>query len=65
MRMLSAVLVLALGCFISAPGFAQSIGPDGRVLPVYSGRQPGVIPPTTTTPAPAPAPAALIRQQLL
>jgi hypothetical protein len=57
-----AVLVFVLGPIMSASGFSQSIGPDGRVLPAYSGRvtppPPVVTPPPPTLLAPAPAPAA-------
>jgi hypothetical protein len=63
MKIRSAVLVVALGTLVSASGFSQSIGPDGRVLPAYSGRDtptppPVVTPPPPTLPAPTPAPAA-------
>src|SRR5258708_31106159 len=56
-----AVLVFVLGTLMSANGFSQSIGPDGRVLPAYSGHAPPppvVTPPPPTLPAPTPAPAA-------
>src|ERR1700723_491786 len=37
MKRMPVVLVLSLGILMSACGFAQSIGPDGRVLPITSG----------------------------
>ena len=59
-----AVLVFVFGTLMSASGFCQSIGPDGRVLPAYSGRDtptpPFVVtppPPTVFAPTPAPVPA--------
>jgi polysaccharide export outer membrane protein len=68
MKRLFAVLVFVLGTLVSASGFAQSIGPDGRVLPAYSGRSgpppsvkpppPVVTPPPPTPPAPKPSAAA-------
>jgi hypothetical protein len=57
-----AVLVFVLGTLMSASGFSQSIGPDGRVLPVYSGINtppPPVAPSVATPPAPSPAPPTL------
>jgi hypothetical protein len=48
MRCRNACFLLSLGIFASRMGTAQSIGPDGRVLPAYSGRE-------TTSPAPAAA----------
>jgi hypothetical protein len=60
-----AVLVFVLGPIMSASGFSQSIGADGRVFPAYSGRvtpppppPPVVTPPPPTLLAPTPAPAA-------
>ena len=57
-----AVLVFVLGTLMSASCFSQSIGPDGRLLPAYSGINtptfPPVVTPPTTLPAPTPAPAA-------
>jgi hypothetical protein len=67
MKRTFAVLVFVLGTLMSASGSAQSIGPDGKVLPAYSGRSgpppsvtppPVVTPPPPTLPAPTPAPAA-------
>jgi hypothetical protein len=67
MKRTIAVLVFVLGTLMSASGFAQSIGPDGRVLPAYSGRSgpppsatppPVVTSPPPTLPASTPAPAA-------
>ena len=62
MRIRLAVLVFVLGTLVSASGFSQSIGPDGRVLPSYSGRDTTTPPPVVTPPptlsAPTPAPAA-------
>ena len=64
MKIRLAVLVFVLGTLVSASGFSQSIGPDGRVLPSYSGHDtptpppPVVTPPPPTLPAPTPAPAA-------
>jgi hypothetical protein len=66
MKIRSAVLVVALGTLMSASSLAQSIGPDGRVLPAYSGGHtstptpapPVVTQPPPTLPAPTPAPAA-------
>jgi hypothetical protein len=56
----SVVLVLSLGILMSASGFSQSIGPDGRVLPVYSGvntpTPPPAAPSVVTPPAPSSAP---------
>jgi hypothetical protein len=49
MKIRSAVLVVALGTLMSASGVCQSIGPDGRVLPAYSGGH-----------APTPTPARLV-----
>src|SRR5258708_34500884 len=67
MKRIFALLVFVLGALVSARGFAQSIGPDGRVLPAYSGRSgpppsvkrppPVVTPPPPTPPAPKPAAA--------
>ena len=45
MKRILVVFVLSLGILVSASGVAQSIGPDGRVLPAISGREP--TPPTT------------------
>jgi hypothetical protein len=42
-------IILALGGTICVKSFAQSIGPDGRVLPIYSG---GTANPAPATPAP-------------
>jgi hypothetical protein len=65
MKRMLAVLVFVLGTLVSASGFSQSIGPDGRVLPAYSGRSgplPSVTPshvvtpPPPTLPAPTPVP---------
>jgi hypothetical protein len=64
MKIRLAVLVVVLGTLMSASCFSQSIGPDGRVLPAYSGintptPHPVVTPPTTlpaSTPTPAAAP---------
>jgi hypothetical protein len=56
-----AVLVFVLGTLMSASGFAQSIGPDGSVLPAYSGRSgpsPSVTPARVVAPPPTPAPTA-------
>ena len=61
MKIRSAVLVVVLGTLMSASCFAQSIGPDGRVLPAYSGINTPTPPPVVTPPtlpAPTPAPAA-------
>jgi hypothetical protein len=62
MKIRLAVLVCVLGTLVSASGLAQSIGPDGSVLPAYSGRgtptPPVVTPPPPTLPAPTPAAAA-------
>jgi hypothetical protein len=66
MKISSVVLVFVLGTLMSASGFSQSIGPDGRVLPAYSGINtpthfppvaPSVVTPPTPSPAPPPAPA--------
>src|SRR5260370_32630520 len=65
MKIRSAVLVVVLGTLMSASCFAQSIGPDGRVLPAYSGSHasiptpapPVANPPASTVPAPPAAPA--------
>jgi hypothetical protein len=56
------VLVLSLEIFVSARGVAQSIGPDGRVLPAYSGRAatPPVTTPAVVNPSGAPPPAPLV-----
>ena len=55
-------IVLVLGGTLSSKSFAQSIGPDGRVLPTYSGRDiapPRPAPPVANPPAsPVPAPPA-------
>ena len=63
MKRMPVVLVLSLGILMSACGFAQSIGPDGRVLPITSGgtvaapavanpaTSPAVTTPTTNSPA--------------
>ena len=52
-------IVLALGGTLCIESFAQTIGPDGRVLPAYSGgyaSTPTPAPPVATvTPPPAPA----------
>jgi hypothetical protein len=69
MKIRSAVLVVALGTLVSASGFSQSIGPDGRVLPAYSGSHAATPPPaplvanppTATVPAPPTAPATVTR----
>src|SRR5437763_10562353 len=45
MKRISVAFVLSLGILVSARGGAQSIGPDGRALPAYSGRE--ATPPTT------------------
>jgi hypothetical protein len=37
MNRMPVVFVLSLGILMSATGSAQSIGPDGRVLPIASG----------------------------
>lgn len=52
-------IVLVLGGTLCVNSFAQSIGPDGRVLPVYSGINipPPVAPSVVTPPAPSPTPA--------
>jgi hypothetical protein len=60
MKHMLIVFVLSLGTLVSARGVAQSIGPDGRVLPAYSGHAP--TPPVTTPPVvnsvtPPPTPA--------
>src|ERR1700722_16826316 len=47
-------IFLALGCTVCVKSFAQSIGPDGRVLPIYSGGH-AATPPTVTPPPSAPA----------
>ena len=63
--------VLVFGGTVCVKSFAQSIGPDGRVLPVYSGGHAltstpapaSVNPPAASVlapPAPAPAPATII-----
>jgi hypothetical protein len=46
MKRILVVFVLSLGTLVSARGVAQSIGPDGRVLPAYGGHAA-----TPTTPA--------------
>src|ERR1700735_1058321 len=57
-------IVLALGGTVCVKSFAQTIGPDGRVLPAYSGgyaSTPTPAPPVATvTPPPAPALATII-----
>lgn len=53
MKRTLAVLVLSLGILVSARGVAQSIGPDGSVLPAISGH--AATPPSVTPPPPAPA----------
>jgi hypothetical protein len=58
-------IVLALGGTGSIKSFAQTIGPDGRVLPAYSGgyaytSTPAPSVATVTPPAPAPTPATII-----
>jgi hypothetical protein len=45
MKRILVAFVLSLGTLVSARGVAQSIGPDGRVLPAISGRE--ATPPTT------------------
>jgi hypothetical protein len=65
MKIRLAVLVFVLGTLMSARCFAQSIGPDGRVLPAYSGGHastptpapPVANPPAAPVPAPPDAPA--------
>ena len=59
MKIRSAVLVVALGTLVSASGFSQSIGPDGRVLPAYSRSHAATPPPAppVANPAAAPVPA--------
>jgi hypothetical protein len=67
MKRIPAVLVLSLGILMSATGIAQSIGPDGRVLPIASGgtaapasiaAAPPVSHSTVATPPPANSPVA-------
>jgi hypothetical protein len=59
-------IVLALGGTVCVKSFAQTIGPDGRVLPAYSGdhaSSPTPAPPpvaTVTPPEPAPTAATII-----
>jgi hypothetical protein len=48
MNRILVALVLALGTLVFAKGFSQSIGPDGRVLPVISGH--AATPPIATPP---------------
>jgi hypothetical protein len=48
MKRVLVVFVLSLGILVSATAIAQSIGPDGKVLPAYSGHD---TPPTTIPPA--------------
>jgi hypothetical protein len=53
-------IVLALGGAVSVKSFAQTIGPDGRVLPAYSGGYASTTTPTAppvATPLASPAPA--------
>ena len=59
-------IALFLGGTLSAKSLAQSIGPDGRVLPVYSGGRPSptpsppvAFPPTDSAPVGKAAPAAV------
>ncbi len=48
MKRILVVFVLSLGPLVPATGVAQSIGPDGRILPAYSGR--AATPPTAKSP---------------
>jgi hypothetical protein len=62
MKRVIVVLVLSLGIVVSARGVAQSVGPDGRVLPPISGHvttPPITTPPAVNTPA-APPPPTLV-----
>jgi hypothetical protein len=63
MKRMLAVLVFVLGSLMSARGVAQSIGPDGRALPAYSGHAPTApvtTPPVVNSPVtPPPTPATL------
>jgi hypothetical protein len=62
MKRVLVVLVLSLEIVVSARGVAQSIGPDGRVLPAISGHvttPPISTPPAVNTPA-APPPPTLV-----
>jgi hypothetical protein len=55
------LFVFALGILVSASGVAQSIGPDGRALPAYSGHAampPVTAPPVANAPVAAPTVAA-------
>jgi len=52
------VFVLSLGILVSSRGIAQSIGPDGRVLPAYSGDRPTVPAPTAAATTVGNAPVA-------
>ena len=57
MKRLPVVFVLSLGIVASPRGIAQSIGPDGRVLPAYSGgHAPTSAPPAATVVTNTPAP---------
>jgi hypothetical protein len=56
MKRLPVVLVLTLGIVTSSSGIAQSIGPDGRVLPIYSGGHAATSAPATTVVTNNPAP---------
>jgi hypothetical protein len=56
MKRIFVAFVLSLGILVSARGVAQSIGPDGRVLPAISGHPaaPQVTAPLATRPIPVP-----------
>jgi hypothetical protein len=70
MKRMIVALVLSLGVFVSASGVAQSIGPDGRVIPVYSGRAntaaiaPAVDNPSAATPPPKPSASPTVKAPL-